>query len=743
MTKFFTPRNLAWMSTALVVLTSLQSCYKEDAQELYQRQYVTSVALADLQDQANIFNKQIGDLQLAINNLRDREPISKLIYETTGTDTTGAFMTLGNTTIYIPFGRNGRDGKDGQDGKDGVTPAFDVTIGADGNWYINGRNTGRRAQGERGIVGEKGEDGKDGKDGRDGKDACTPTFSAAQDKDNATDTHFYWTVTWCDGRTEFIMANGEKVQAQARDGRDGVDGKDGRDGKDGETGPQGPKGEDGRPGVISPITQISYNAQGDSVIIRTTYPNMPKISIPLHPDRMFDIQPEKSREGVTEQGDKFVPTDNKLVFAPGQTLAFPYTKSAELEKVFINSLPDGWRYQIDGDSIRLTAPSLQKVEDAPALNQLTFTARDKNGQAYQRDLAVEVPKQFYINYFFNASNRVYTQQPNSPQNQLTLTNQNYQHEFAMYQLMDDGTYQRQQMFKDSDHGITGANLAAYLRQPYVYGIPKSDAMDYQTFKFQDFLYEQSRLTTAFAAETRNEDSYVLRMTNFPTEQTARAYYIEAIPWNTYGAETVIGPGSGVVKENKDRSVLTTVRLQRLAQRTILNMRNPHQWLGIPAGETIDPSRMSASIASAVGAFANGTPWISRLNNRAIVAKITGAGISYDAANDLLVVNFCHFPTQNSNSYRLLLEYTTASGTQIRKVITYGIRNSNGTRVLPQMTLAGAGGVTIFRIGVPYVDNNNRYDHSIQTIPANSNGMVRPIVPGTNGSLFEVATDDDF
>ena len=52
----------------------------------------------------------------------------------------------------------------GADGKDGVTP----NIGDNGNWWVNGEDTGISAQGPKGEDGEDGEDGKDGADGDDG-----------------------------------------------------------------------------------------------------------------------------------------------------------------------------------------------------------------------------------------------------------------------------------------------------------------------------------------------------------------------------------------------------------------------------------------------------------------------------------------------------------------------------------------------------------------------------------------------
>ena len=110
-----TKKTLIGCALALASMTALHSCYKEDAQELYQRQFTTSVAMADLQDQADRFNKRIGDLQLTVNMLVNREPVSKIIYAIENTDTVGAYITLGKSTIYVPFGRDGKDGLNGKD----------------------------------------------------------------------------------------------------------------------------------------------------------------------------------------------------------------------------------------------------------------------------------------------------------------------------------------------------------------------------------------------------------------------------------------------------------------------------------------------------------------------------------------------------------------------------------------------------------------------------------------------------
>ena len=66
-----------------------------------------------------------------------------------------------------PTGPAGQDGVDGVDGQDGHSP--ELTIGTNGNWYIDGEDTGIKATGA---------DGEDGKDGLDGQDGDTPRIGA-------------------------------------------------------------------------------------------------------------------------------------------------------------------------------------------------------------------------------------------------------------------------------------------------------------------------------------------------------------------------------------------------------------------------------------------------------------------------------------------------------------------------------------------------------------------------------------
>ncbi len=67
------------------------------------------------------------------------------------------------TTFTITNGVDGEQGIQGEPGEDGHTPV--ITIGENGNWYIDGEDTGVLAEGVQGPQGEPGEDGVDGEDG--------------------------------------------------------------------------------------------------------------------------------------------------------------------------------------------------------------------------------------------------------------------------------------------------------------------------------------------------------------------------------------------------------------------------------------------------------------------------------------------------------------------------------------------------------------------------------------------------
>ena len=179
-------------------------------------------------------------------------------------------------------GKNGEDGAPGADGKDGVSPTvktdsisggtrvtitdaegehtFDVLngkdggeaatpeIGENGNWFINGEDTGKPSRGADGADGAKGDPGADGADG----------FSPTVDVADGDGTHTV-TITDKDGAHVFTINDG-------KNGADGQDGAPGADGKDGADGAKGDPGQDGKDGV-SPTVETSSVEGGTHVVI--------------------------------------------------------------------------------------------------------------------------------------------------------------------------------------------------------------------------------------------------------------------------------------------------------------------------------------------------------------------------------------------------------------------------------------------------------------------------------------------
>ena len=134
----------------------------------------------NLTERVKKLENTVSDLQTAITNgavITDVTPI-----------TNGVKVTLSNKKSFeIINGKDGNDGKDGAPGKDGSV----VTIGANGNWFIDGNDTGFASKGDKGDKGDPGKDGNDGapgapgKDGVDGKDALQIWYQPCTDKSDA------------------------------------------------------------------------------------------------------------------------------------------------------------------------------------------------------------------------------------------------------------------------------------------------------------------------------------------------------------------------------------------------------------------------------------------------------------------------------------------------------------------------------------------------------------------------------
>ena len=143
--KFFL--TSAAIAAALVGAVSCQKDYSGD--------------IDDLNSQISALKTQLTDLQNKINSGEVVTNVEKTAGGITVTTTKGKYDIVNGTN-----GTNGTNGKDGKDGKDGSV----VTIGENGNWFIDGKDTGVLAKGTNGkdgsvvTIGENGNWFIDGKD---------------------------------------------------------------------------------------------------------------------------------------------------------------------------------------------------------------------------------------------------------------------------------------------------------------------------------------------------------------------------------------------------------------------------------------------------------------------------------------------------------------------------------------------------------------------------------------------------
>ena len=156
-------------------------------------------------------------------------------------------------TITDAEGAHSFDVMNGQDGGEAATP----TIGENGNWYINGEDTGKPSRGEDGAPGADGQDGAPGEKGdpgepgEDGEDGVSPTVATSSIEGG---THV--TITDASGAHEFDVMNGT----------DGAPGEKGDPGEDGAPGAKGDPGEDGADG-FSPTVSVESIEGGHKVTI--------------------------------------------------------------------------------------------------------------------------------------------------------------------------------------------------------------------------------------------------------------------------------------------------------------------------------------------------------------------------------------------------------------------------------------------------------------------------------------------
>lgn len=624
--------------TILFLLLSMTvgSCYKEDVNTLYSRQYALAGSLKALNEQVNKVNENISNLREIIQILENKEPISALEYDIVtkpdhSKDTIGVKVTIGAKQIYIPFGR---DGKDGKDGKDGETPQ--VEIGSNGNWFVNGKDTG---------VPATGQDGK------------TPKIGAMQDPDNPTDENFYWTISYGDGKPPvFILdANGNKIKAN---------------GSKGDKGDKGDQGEQGNDGVNSPITGITIEPDG-TVVIHTTLP-IGDVRLPGKEQTLFDIKPEKSLLNGADASARFDEPTRSLMFEEiAEEIEFPFEKSDKLTTVYA-ALPRGWEYRIDqvAKKIYVTSPKMGWGPDTPHTAEAIFFARDADGKTYSRNLNLKLKTKIFLNYFFNDNPKVPIYKSNTPYNTLTFSaNKTTTHVTRWHELDANGEFKVPSpapisyQLGSSDNAI----LLEKLRQDVYRGFDKPATMDNSNFAVVDFFYDNEYITYAsYQPETTpNNAILVNRKVDADNPNPHGIIYQEPVPWDTYASYSTFFSGN-----NSDRF---TVRLQRVTQKVRLRCKSPKTLLGLASSDDFDLSRVVLKIPTTTamqngqGKHHLGKFSVTKVN-KDLRDKDGNPILKYDSSTEMLTAEFATFLPSQTMHYAFVVEYTKQDGSLVKKTL---------------------------------------------------------------------------
>ena len=166
----------------------------------------------------------------------------------------------GATGAQGPQGPAGLAGANGEDGEDGTV----ITVGENGNWFLDGVDSGVSAKGVAGIAGTKIEIGENGNWLLDGVDS---RISAQGAKGEGTVITVGENGNWfLDGADSGVPARGEQGETGATGptGPQGPQGEQGETGATGPAGPQGPQGEQGEQGAAGKDgTVISIGANGN------------------------------------------------------------------------------------------------------------------------------------------------------------------------------------------------------------------------------------------------------------------------------------------------------------------------------------------------------------------------------------------------------------------------------------------------------------------------------------------------
>lgn len=147
----------------------------------------------------------------------------------------------------------------GQDGKDGHSPVIEIS--PEGNWLIDGVDTGVSAKGKKGdqgpqgepgipgLQGDQGNEGPEGAPGKDGHSVLSGTSNPNMSDGNVGDIYINsssWDCFKKENNGWVLIGNIKGQQGEA--GKDGAPGEDGNPGEQGPRGPQGTQGIQGNPG---------------------------------------------------------------------------------------------------------------------------------------------------------------------------------------------------------------------------------------------------------------------------------------------------------------------------------------------------------------------------------------------------------------------------------------------------------------------------------------------------------------
>ena len=134
----------------------------------------SAVSCQDLKTDLDNLGKRVSTLESTVKDLQSKIDAGAVITSVTST-ATGVKVTLSNGNSFDitngKDGANGTNGTNGTNGKDGA-PGSVITIGDNGNWFIDGVDTGKAAAGK---------DGKDGTNGTNGKDGDSIVWALSED----------------------------------------------------------------------------------------------------------------------------------------------------------------------------------------------------------------------------------------------------------------------------------------------------------------------------------------------------------------------------------------------------------------------------------------------------------------------------------------------------------------------------------------------------------------------------------